>query len=223
VISDVLGDAARVYRRLWRRSVFVAGVVFLVVAAADGLAALRPTPGTELVSVALALIGSLLVQGALVAVVRDVHEGREPASVSVYYERTRSHLGTLLACAILAGIGVALGFVFLIVPGLILLARWTLIVPLVMVEGRSVGEAFSRSNELVRGRTPEVLAIVVIAALVTTILGTAATAAFDFLPKFWSVWIGGTIGGAIAAPYEAHALTVLYYRLTEPGRPILPA
>ncbi|HZD87985.1 MAG TPA: glycerophosphoryl diester phosphodiesterase membrane domain-containing protein [Gaiellaceae bacterium] len=223
MIGGVLSDAARVYRRLWRRSVLVAGAVFLVVAAADGLAALHPTRGTELVSIALALIGSLLVQGALVEVVRDVHEGREPAPPVAYYERTRNELATLLVCAVFAGIGVALGFLLFIVPGLILLARWTLIVPLVMVEGRSVRDAFSRSNELVTGKTLQVLAVVVLAGLVTTILASVATLAFGFLPTFWSAWIGGTIGGAIAAPYEAHALTVLYYRLTEPDRPILPA
>jgi hypothetical protein len=223
VIGGVLSGAAQVYRRLWRRAVVVAGAVFLVVAAANGLAALHPTVGTELVSIALALIGSLLVQGALVDAVRDVHEGRAPAAARVYYERSRNELATLLACTVLAATGVALGFVLFIVPGLILLARWTLIVPLVMVERRSVREAFARSNQLVTGRTGQVLAIVVVTAFITTALGTAATLAFRFLPTFWRAWIGGTIGGALAAPYQACALTVLYYRLTEPGRPILPA
>lgn len=222
MIGGVLSDAARVYRRLWGRSVLVAGAVFLVVAAANGLAALHPTSGTELVSIALSLIGSLLVQGALVEVVRDVHEGRAPDRTAAYYERTRGQLATLLACAVLAGIGVAVGFLLLILPGLFLLARWALIVPLVMVERRTVGGAFSRSNELVTGRTLQVLAIVVLAGLAVTIVDTAVTFAFEPLPAFWRAWVGGTVGGAIAAPFEAYALTVLYYRLTEPDRPILP-
>jgi hypothetical protein len=146
-----------------------------------------------------------------------------PAPAREYYDRTRGRLGTLVGVALLAGIGVAFGFILVVVPGLILLSRWSLVVPLVMVEGLSVGEAFSRSNELVRGRTGRVLVIVVVAGLVAAVANTAVTFAFTFLPTFWAAWIGGTIGGAVAVPYEAHTLTVLYYRLTEPGRPILPA
>ena len=46
--------------------------------------------------------------------------------------------------------------------------------------------------------------------------------AFAFLPDFLGAWIGGTIAGALVAPYQAHVLTVLYYKLTEPERPVLP-
>lgn len=223
MISLVLGDALDVYGRLWRRAVVVAGAVFLVVSLANSLASEKPTTGAELLSLALQLIGSLLVQGALVEIVRDLHEGRPLARPADYYRRTRAALGTLLAVTILAAIGITIGFIFLIVPGLILLARWSLIVPIVMLEGRSVGEAFSRSNRLVEGKTGRVLVIVVVAALIASLAALAITFAFTFLPKFWAAWIGGTIAGALAVPYQAFVLTVLYYRLTEPDRPIIPA
>ncbi len=222
MISQVLGDAVLVYRRLWRRSVVVAGAVFVIVALAAAFAGRRPTTGVQLVYLLLTLVGSLLVQGALVEVVRDVHEGREPDSARAYYDRTRGRLGTLLGVSLLAGIGVALGIVFLIVPGLILLSRWALVVPLVMVEGRGVGEAFSRSSELVRGRTGQVLVVVLVPGIATALVNTAVALAFAVLPHFGTAWVGGTVGGAVAVPYEAHTLTVLYYRLTEPDRPILP-
>ena len=87
----------------------------------------------------LALLGGLLVQGALVEVVRDLHEGRTPAPVAAYYDRTRGRLGTLLGASILYGLGVVVGFLLLIVPGLIAVARWALVVPLVMIERRGLG------------------------------------------------------------------------------------
>lgn len=223
MISAVLGDAFDVYRRLWRRSVVVAGAVFLVVSLADSLAATHPTTGSELVSLALRLVGGLLVQGALVEIVRDLHEGRPLARPADYYRRTRDALATLLGVTVLAAIGITIGFLFLLVPGLILLARWSLVVPLVMLEGLSVGQAFSRSNRLVEGKTGRVLVIVVVAGLIAALAALAITFAFTFLPTFWASWIGGTIAGAIAVPYQAHTLTVLYYRLTEPDRPIIPA
>ena len=222
MISEILGDAWVVYRRLWRRSVVVAGLVFAVVSLADAFAARRNTGATTLVSVILTLVGGLLVQGALVEVVRDLHEGREPGPVGEYYTRTRDRLGTLLGASVLYGIGVAVGFVLLIVPGLIAVARWSLIVPLVVIERLGVGEAFSRSSRLVKGQTGRVLVLVVVANLITAIAGLLIRSAFGFLPDFASIWVGGTIASAIAAPYGAHVLTVLYYKLTEPERPILP-
>lgn len=152
MISEILGDAALVYRRLWRRSVVVAGLVFCVVSLADAFSAERSTQATTLVSVVLTLVGSLLVQGALVEAVRDLHEGREAGAVGVYYSRTRDRLGTLLGASLLYGIGVAVGLVLLVVPGLVAVARWSLLVPLVVIERLGVGEAFSRSNRLVRDR-----------------------------------------------------------------------
>jgi hypothetical protein len=222
VISEVLGDALSVYRRLWRRSVVVAGLVFAVVSLAGAFAARRSTTATTLVSVILALVGGLLVQGALVEVVRDLHEGREPGPIGTYYNRTRDRLGTLFGASLLYGIGVAVGFLLLVVPGLIAVARWSLIVPLVVIERLGVGEAFSRSSRLVKGQTGSVLVLMVVSAIITGLIGVAVRSAFGFLPQFGAVWIGGTIASAIAVPYQAHVLTVLYYRLTEPERPILP-
>lgn len=221
-VSEVLSDALAVYRRLLRRSVVVAGLIFAVVALGDALAAQRATVWTNLVSLCLGLVGSLLVQGALVDLVRDLHEGRLPASTGELYERTRGRLGTLLATSGLYGLGVGIGLLLLVVPGLIAAARWALIVPLVVIEGRGPRDAFARSSEIVRGQTGRVLALIVISTLITGVVSIVITTAVAFLPSFLAAWIGGAVAGAIAVPFQAHVLTVLYYRLTEPGRPVLP-
>src|SRR5581483_2957223 len=85
-----------------------------------------------------------------------------------------------------------------------------------------VREAFVRSSRLVAGRTGAVLALVVVANVVTSAAAGLVTAAFGFLPAFLAIWLGGTVAGALTVPFEAHVLTVLYYRLTEPERPVLP-
>ena len=217
-ISEVLGEAFAVYRRLFRRSVVVAGLIFAVVSLAQALAARTGTLLALAVSLVLSLVGGLLVQGALVEVVRDLHEGRAPAPINVYYNRTRGRLGTLLGASFMYGLGVFFGLILLVVPGLIAIARWSVIVPLVMIEGQGWRDAFRRSSELVRGQTGRVLVLVIIANVVTGIVGSL----FSVLPGFLGAWIGGTIAGAVAVPFEAHVLTVLYYRLTEPDVPILP-
>lgn len=219
MISAVLSDALQVYRRLWRRSVVVAGLVFVVIAFADALAARANTRGATLVSLLLALVGGLLVQGALVEFLRDLHEGRPAAPVSALYERARGRLGTLFGASLLYGLGVVIGFVLLIVPGLIAIARWSLVVPLVMIEGLDARAAFGRSSQLVRGRTGAVLVLVIVANLIAAVAGEAITLAFGFLPQFAAIWVGGTIAGALTVPYEAYVLTLLYYRLRDSGPP----
>lgn len=222
MIAAVLSDALAVYRRLIARSVAVAGIVFAVVSLADALAARAATATATLVSLLLALVGGLLVQGALVELVRDLHEGRPCAPVAAVVDRTRGRLGTLLGAALLYGIAVLAGFLVLVVPGLVAIARFSLVVPAVVIERLGVREAFVRSSRLVAGRTGAVLALVVVANVVTSAAAGLVTAAFGFLPAFLAIWLGGTVAGALAVPFEAHVLTVLYYRLTEPERPVLP-
>ena len=67
------------------------------------------------------------------------------------FQRVQPRLPALIVAGILAGLGIALGLVLLIVPGLFLLTIWSLIVPSIVVEGKSAGESFGRSRELVAG------------------------------------------------------------------------
>ena len=213
MIGSVLGEAFEVYRRLWRRSIVVAGIVSLVVSLAQTLANRHLTSWTELVAVLLSLVGSLLVQGALVEIVRDLHEGRAPAGVGEYYQRTRGRLGTLLGTAILYGLGA-----ILIVP----IARWALAVPLVMIERLKRREAFARSSALVRGRTGRVLVLILVTYVIAGVAALLVAAVLAFAHGFVGLWLASAVAGALTVPFQAHVLTVLYYRLTEPERPILP-
>jgi len=221
-IGAVFEDAFRIYRRLFARSVVVAGLVFAVVGLGEALAARRATALVTLVSLLLGLVGGLLVQGALVLAVRDLHERRPAEPTRELVDRTRERLGTLLGASLVYGFGVAIGLLLLIVPGLIAVARWALIVPLVVIERRGWRDAFARSNELVRGQTGRVLVLVVVANLLTGVVSFGIGSLFSFLPTFAATWIGGTVAGALTVPYQAQVLTVLYYRLTEPDRAMLP-
>lgn len=57
----------------------------------------------------------------------------------------------LLGVSILAGLGVALGLLLLIVPGVILAIMWAVVMPARVAEGPGVMAAFHRSRELTRG------------------------------------------------------------------------
>jgi len=168
-----------------------------------------------LITVVVSLVGTFWLQGALVYAVDDVRDGRIDTTVGQVFERVRPYLGTLIGAGILAGLGIAVGFVLLIIPGLILLTWWCLIVPVIVLEGKPVGESFGASRELVRGHGWTVFGIVIITAILSAIASGLIQAIFSFLGSFLRYWIGGSIASAIVGPFLAIALTLTYFKLRE--------
>jgi hypothetical protein len=220
-VGGVLGEAWRLYTKFFTRFFVVAAIVFVVVNLIGGLlGAIAGTGGGIRVLVALiasviSLVGTFWLQGALVYAVEDVRDGRIDSSIGDLFERVQPYLWTLIGAGILAGLGIALGLVLLIVPGLILLTWWCLIVPVIVLEGKRVGEAFGRSRELVRGHGWTVFGVVIIAFLASAIASGLIQAIFSGLSPFLRYWIGGTIANAIVDPFVAVALTLMYFHLRE--------
>jgi len=71
----------------------------------------------------------------------------------------RARFWALLGLSILSGLGVLLGLVLLVLPGLYLLVRWTVAVPVLVAERTGVTEALTRSGEEIEGRFWPVLAV----------------------------------------------------------------
>lgn len=65
-----------------------------------------------------------------------MRDGRIDSTVEQVFERVRPCLGTLIVAGLLAGLEIALGFVLPIVPGCILVTWWSVIVPVVVLEGK---------------------------------------------------------------------------------------
>ncbi|CAN5478626.1 hypothetical protein BH10PSE3_BH10PSE3_22630 [soil metagenome] len=84
----------------------------------------------------------------------------------------------LIGLAILLGLGVMIGFVLLIVPGVILLVMWSVAVPAKVVEKIGVTESFSRSSDLTRGRRWPIFGLLLIYVIAAWIVEIAIMAAF---------------------------------------------
>jgi hypothetical protein len=82
-------------------------------------------------------------------------------------------LGAALGVAILSGIGIALGMVLLIVPGLILATMWAVAIPAAVIEETGVTASLSRSQQLTSGRRWRVLGAYLVTFLITVIGGMA--------------------------------------------------
>ena len=218
-VGGILGESWGLYTKFFKRFFLIALIVYLIV---DLLNALVATLFGHSVGIALllalvtmvvSLVGTFWLQGALVFAVDDVRDGRIDSTIEQLFERARPHLGTLILAGILAALGIAVGLVLFIVPGLIFLTWWCLIVPVIVLEGKHVGESFSRSRELVRGHGWSVFGVVVVTAVLSAIASGIIQAIFSFLGSFLRYWIGGAIANAIVGPFFAIALTLTYFTL----------
>ncbi len=219
-VGSVLSEALDLYKRHFTRFFLTAAAVFVLVDLLGAIATDASSDGGvglffwRLVYLVIAFVGSFWVQGALVAAVADVRDGKVDSTVGDLYDRVRPHLAALISSGVLAAIGIGLGILALVIPGLILITRWILIVPVIVLENRSAGESFGRSRELVRGNGRSVFLVIIVTLLIAVLANGLAIAVFAFLPDFLQSWIGGTIASSLTAPFVALAWTVMYFRLS---------
>lgn len=219
-LFGVFWDATRLYLLLWRHSLPAAAL-------AQGAVWLAELSWGELESGALGIPATLLalllyfaapmiVQGMLIELVRSFHEGRRAGEIRELAGHALRRLPALLVGSVLYWLGFALGLVLLIVPGLIALSRWCLFAPLVVLERRGPASAITRSSELVYGKTFPVLLIV-----------GAITALEFWIPEYVRERSASELAYfavlVLVTPYVAHVLSALYYRLTDPERPVVAA
>ena len=220
-VGGILGEAWKLYTRFFTRFFVIALIVYLVVNLLNALIGSLFGHGAgiavllALITLVISIVGTFWLQGALVYAVSDVRDGTVDTTVSQVFERIQPLLGTLIAAGLLAGLGIAIGFIFVIVPGLVLLTWWCLIVPVIVLEGKQIGESFTRSRELVRGHGWTVFGVVIISGLLVAISSGIIESIFSFLGSFLRYWIGGSIASAIVGPFFAVALTLVYYALAE--------
>ena len=152
----------------------------------------------QVVASILQLVATYLYTGFVVKLVQDVRDGRRDSSVGELISAAMPSLLSLIVFAIFAGILIAIGFVLLIIPGLILMTIWSVGAPAIVAERLWAFDAFGRSYDLVRGQAWRVFGVIVsvfLILLVTTIVVAA---------------IGGAIGGVAGAAIVAGVLLILY-------------
>ena len=158
---------------------------------------------------------SILYQGMVVKLVQDVQDGRRDNSIGDLVRSVEPVFWPLVAVSILFGLGVGVGFILLIIPGLILLVIWSVVAPVTVVEHPGVFEAFGRSRALVRGNGWNVFGVIVLVFLAVVVVSVAAGIAADSLGSVGRALVQWAVNAALA-PVTALSASVLYFALREP-------
>jgi hypothetical protein len=211
--GTIIGQAWELYKRHWRHLIPVALAVYVLVAVLTVvLTALLGWVGAIL-GFLVSLAGIFWLQGALVLAVDDVRDGRADLSIRETLNRVLPRVNTLTVAGLLAGLGIVIGFLLLIVPGLYLLTIWLLIVPAIVLEGHGVMSSFGRSRELVRGHGWNVFGVIVLTVAIMIAVGIGVSLVEAGLDNSLVTFLLDIATETATAPFLALAWTLTYFEL----------
>jgi zinc-ribbon domain len=163
------------------------------------------------------LIISIVVSGAYPSMVQAVLGGGQ-VSVANSLRHASGRFLTLLVAGIIIAIIVILGFVALIVPGLILLTWYLYTVPAIMLEnkgalaGMAASKAFGRDK---KWSTFTLFIVYVAVAIVVAVIGAALDLASPIL--------GRVVGSLLSVPVDAWFAVIITYTYLTYGPSSAPA
>ncbi|MGE5746377.1 MAG: hypothetical protein ACM33U_03870 [Solirubrobacterales bacterium] len=208
----VIGEAFETYRSQAGPLLGGAAIVIGIAAVIYGILAVTGSLVLVLLGALIAFAASFLYTGYVVKLVQDVRDGRRDNSVGELFSAAAPYIGTLILNGILAGIAITIGFVLIIIPGLILLTIWAVIAPSIVVEDQGVISAFGRSRELVRGNGWSVFGAIVLAFLIVLAVSLIAGLIGAALGDAGRV-ILQAIANVLTAPVAALVSSILFFDL----------
>ena len=166
----------------------------------------------------VSLVLTAFFTGMVVMLVRDLQDGHRDSSLGELFSSVTPVFVPVIVVSILFGIGVAIGLVLIIIPGLILLTIWSVAVPVTVIERPGIFAAFGRSRQLVKGNGWPVFGTILLVWLIAIVVGA--------LGGLLASAFGGVIGalivaiiGALIAPVVALTAALIYFTLVEGKQP----
>jgi hypothetical protein len=231
-IGDILDATFRLYRQRFLTFLLVGLVVYVPYAL---LLALFQTAGMtqgeravapggqvdmarvvfQVVTFAVFLIILLPLCGA--AMVHNISASYlgESLTAGESYSRAAPRLFRLLGAQILAGLCIFVGFLLLIVPGVIFSLWFLLVAPVVVLEGIGGSAALGRSRELMRGNLGKGFLLALVVGILTAIIGGvfgALTALVPWPHPAFETFFDNVLS-ALLLPIQTAPTILLYYDL----------
>lgn len=192
---------------------FVPFVGTALVASLPGLAFSQIVSSTTAQTIVNFIIAQIVTVTLIYGAIQALR--RRQIAISECLEQGFRRLGAALGVALVTGICVALGLVALIIPGLILMTIWAVAIPAATIEQAGVGASLSRSAALTRERRWRVFGAVLVAGILSLVVGIIAGGlagvvtgpdSFLFAAVIWAL-------SAVAQAFSACVSATLYYFL----------
>jgi hypothetical protein len=206
--GEVIGSALEIYGAQVWVLIPAAIAVFAILAVARVVF----TGAAGALESILSIVLTTFYQGMVVELVRDVQDGRRDSSVGQLFGSVAPIVLPLIGLSLVVVLGVLVGFVLLIVPGIYLMTIWAVAAPSFVIERRGVFAAIGRSRELVKGHGWQVLGVIAVILVLALLTGIAVGALASGLGN-GGVAVVQWAANVIVSPFTALVSAVMYFSL----------
>jgi hypothetical protein len=234
-VGELLDAAIKLYRSQWKSLMAIVAIALVPITFlqvfltreigspfTESTITQAELESTVLTSIVLGAIQFLVVQPFLIAAVArasaDVYLGR-PVLVGPTFRFAVSRIHSILWISILSGLAILLGFVLLIVPGVILLVRYYFGTTVLVVEGHKGSKALGRSWRLAKGHFWKILGTILLASILASVvegvLSIPGSAVFGAIGTAgWPFYaIGLSLAAIVTTPFTTLISVLLYFDL----------
>ena len=169
------------------------------------------------------LAGSLGWAGSVHGYLRSAQN--QETTLRECFEFGLSKMIPVLVLTVLWWLGVALGFVLITVPGVILITMWSVAIPVLIGEDKGLLESFGRSRDLSRGHRWAIFGLLLLvlivfyiafAVILAAFVGGSAFAKLDMLNNLNPLaMVGSALVSWAIAMFLSALLSALYIELVE--------
>ncbi|HET9720836.1 MAG TPA: hypothetical protein VFP55_12225 [Solirubrobacteraceae bacterium] len=214
-IAQILGEALRLLARrpfvLLRLAVVIVvpyDILVLLIARSAPLEQTRASSETVLL---LALLSFAIVGPVISALQVQVLASRGRDAKAAVRAGLRS-LPVVIAAEIIAGLGIGLGVLLFVIPGVILLLRWSVVAPVASLEGTDWPSALRRSAQLSARNYMRVFGLRLVVAIVNLTLINVVSFAAGTSRHAGPVALGICLD-VLANAFQSLVIALLYFDL----------
>jgi hypothetical protein len=162
------------------------------------------------------LVVTPIIAAICIYALHTIAEGERPRAGAVFVAGFEAFT-PLFGAVLLAALGIALGLLVLILPGVYLAVRWYFVPQAVVIDTARGPEALRRSSGLVEGFWWRTFGLIVLANVAIAIPGFLLLTPFTAIAEstdraVWSM-VGSAVTTSITTPFVAVYSTLLYYDL----------
>lgn len=158
----------------------------------------------------ISLIINTVVSGILIKSASDLIE-KGKTSLSSSFKFAVSKLPSLLVASLIVYILTFLGFMLLIIPGIIIFIMFYLVIPTIVIEGRGAFDSLTRSRELVSNRWLKTFILSLIIGLIIGVLAFVVNLILTPLGIYST--LASTIISSVITPISPISSTFYYYSM----------
>jgi hypothetical protein len=183
------------FRELSKCVLFIAGPGVLIASAITVYLSMGMVGGGffSIGAFLLPVVIMTIVVGLLTTVINEyvvlyAERGPEGAKFNEVWEETRRDVAKVIVTTLIVAVGAAIGMLFFVIPGIYLVVLTSVIVTVRVNERTDLGDAFSRSSELVKGQWWPTFGLIVIMLMIYSVLRLV------FSIPLWAGMLVGTLG-----------------------------